>query len=294
MLLKNLSLVAALCPRLSRDQYSYLLRHYRQRGLEGADLETLLKKGPKDYGWDLGELKREAVRLQYYLEQTDVHHVYPGHCLYPESLFQLDRPPLFFLLKGDLRVWEGRFLSVVGARRYTSDSAVWMRRELKPFVEREKICTVSGGAIGVDQEAHSLGAFYGAGTVAVLPSGLEQIYPKSLSLPESGALLFSEWLPWETVRPYYFKFRNRIISALSPGLLIIEAGEKSGTMLTADWAGDLGREIGVVPGSPLLPSYRGSLRLLQEGAAVITDLKDLHLWWQGLTRSSSSSAAGAL
>lgn len=281
MLHAAVSLLAAVIPRLSWPQYRFLVDHFQAQGLQSAPAAALLKKFPAEVP-NLPAVQENLERLTSYLLREEVHHVHPAHPLYPRSLLQLERPPLFLLLRGDLSVLGVRGLSVVGARRFSEDSARWMRAELKPFLKKWQVATISGGAYGVDQEAHRLGLYHGGGTLVVLPSGLSAIYPKNLSLQGPNVLLMSEWLPWEVVRPYYFKYRNRIIAALSRGLVVIEAAEKSGTMLTAQWAADLGRDIAVVPGTPMMSSYGGSLRLIQEGAHLIRDQEDLGFWWEGL------------
>lgn len=298
MLAKSLSMISAALPRLRFDQLLWALDYFKSKGYQDLPPVQLLKKLPMVEG--ALEAEETLPKLVDHLESCSDLHIYPGHPLYPECFYELSSPPFFLMLRGDHRALQETGLSVVGSRKYSMDAAGWMRSELKSFLAKSRVQVVSGGAFGVDQEAHKLGLYHGGGTVIVLPSGLDEIYPTQLRSWQKdflarGALFVSEWLPWELVRPYHFQHRNRLIAALSPATLIVEAGEKSGTMLTANWAAQLGREVGVLPGSPLEPSFRGSLKLLQAGAALIADRNDLQLWWESAVRrapvKSSSSVS---
>jgi DNA protecting protein DprA len=297
MIAKNLSIVAAAIPKVCMEQWLMLKDYFTKKGWQDLPPEKLLYKIPGMK--EAAKFEPTVIRLRTHLETCSDLHLYPGHEDYPKCFYELSSPPLFLMLRGKIETLQSPCLSVVGSRKFSVDAASWMRSELKAFLQKSGVVVVSGGAYGVDQEAHKLALYHGGGTLVVLPSGLDEIYPPQLrqwqgEFLELGALFLSEWLPWEKVRPYHFQHRNRLIASLSPGTLVVEAGEKSGTMITANWAAELGREVGVIPGSPLDPSYRGSLKLLQAGADLIADRSDLQVWWDRLKRTSRTLKVPAL
>src|SRR5699024_9332416 len=151
-------------------------------------------------------------------------------------------------------------LSVIGTRTPSGEATDKIRYIVKPLV-KNKWVIVSGMAKGIDSLAHWLSLSYQGKTIAVLGGGFHHIYPKqNISLfsqiTEKG-LILSEYAPHIPPKPYHFPERNRIISGLSFGTLVIEATEKSGTLITVDQALDQGREVYAVPGSPLVPQTKG-------------------------------------
>jgi DNA processing protein len=141
---------------------------------------------------------------------------------------------------------------------------------------------VSGGARGIDFEAH-MGCLRAKGqTIAFLPGGLQSPYPRShhflfKQILEQEGLLVSEFISTDQVRKENFYQRNRLIAGVSEGVVIVEAALKSGTWMTAHKAMSENRDLFIVPGSPLLESYEGSMQLIREGASVMTCAKDLYL-----------------
>jgi DNA processing protein len=137
------------------------------------------------------------------------------------------------------------------------------------------VTVVSGMALGIDGEAHRGALQSGGNTVAVLGSGLRVPYPAShrtlfQEIGERG-LLVSEFLPQESAQPHHFPKRNRIIAALSRAVVVVEAGRKSGALITVDHGLDLGKDIIAIPGSVENPQAVGSNGLLKEGARILTD-----------------------
>jgi DNA processing protein len=193
---------------------------------------------------------------------------------YPGALWELPDPPPVLFLRGRWELLHGPAVAIVGSRKATETgrrSAETMAR----ILGAAGICVVSGLALGIDGAAHR-GALAGGGpTVAVLGSGLDVGYPAAHrplreKIARQGALL-SEFLPGEEARKYHFPKRNRIIAALARAVIVVEAGARSGALITVDHALDLGREVLVTPGSVENPQAVGSNGLLRDGARPLTD-----------------------
>ncbi|MFN7454866.1 MAG: DNA-processing protein DprA [Pseudobdellovibrionaceae bacterium] len=207
----------------------------------------------------------------------------PTHPWYPDSFRGIDYPPHVLRMEGR-PCWQNNIcLSVVGSRDVHRDYLLWMRLHLAPVVQEEGLVTISGGARGVDQEVHQISLQAGLPTVVLLPSGLDQIYPREVlnlrdKILRSGGALLSEYGSQVEMKKHFFQQRNRLISALGDALLIIQAGEKSGTGITAQYAADQGKSLYVLPAHPMDVASRGNLRLLGEGATMVRDRMDLKLF----------------
>lgn len=212
-----------------------------------------------------------------------------GEDLFPPSCFLMEEPPLTLSYQGS-PAWLGeRTLSVVGSREPSFESIQWMEKEFAPFCEKEKPCVVSGGARGVDQKSHSIALRKGAPTVVVLPSGLGCLYPESLKewigpVLDQGGCFVSEYVFEQRMHKHLFHHRNRLIAALGRATLLVEARKRSGTLITAQQAIQMGRSVLVVPGHPQDPHFSGSLDLLAEGAMIIRDAQDLHMHFEAELR----------
>jgi DNA processing protein len=198
---------------------------------------------------------------------------------YPANLRHIADPPPYFLLRGTLAATDPKFVAVVGARA-ASDAGRRMARRLGLELAAQGFTVVSGLARGIDCEAHQ-GALDGRGkTVAVLGSGIDIIYPPehkgiAETMIENGGGLISE-LPLGTPpMPENFPSRNRLISGLCLGVVVVEAAEKSGSLITARMALEQDRQVFAVPGSPLTGKTRGSNRLLKEGARLVECVEDV-------------------
>lgn len=195
---------------------------------------------------------------------------------FPPLLAVLDPPPPVLSVRGDVSLAARPCLAMVGARN-ASAAGRKMARDLAGVLGAKGWVIVSGLARGIDAEAHA--ASLGTGTIAVLAGGLDHIYP-----PEHEALfheiaarglIVSESPFGYTAQARDFPRRNRIISGLSRGTLVVEASERSGSLITARMAGEQGREVMAVPGSPLDPRAAGANRLLKQGASLITSAADV-------------------
>jgi len=197
---------------------------------------------------------------------------------YPRNLKEIDNPPLILYVQGTLEPDDALAVAMVGTRRasiYGLNAATRLAANLAQM----GVAVVSGLALGIDAAAHR-GALKGLGrTIAVLGSGLATIYPSENAalaehICESGALV-SEFPMLFPVEASNFPRRNRLISGLSLGVVVVEAGRRSGALITARWAGEQGREVMAVPGRIDAPTGQGSNRLLRDGATLVTSAQDI-------------------
>jgi len=197
---------------------------------------------------------------------------------YPNLLKQIFRPPFVLYFRGDLSVLEMPVLSIVGSRNPTEYGRSVVRKLVPPLIE-EGFAICSGLARGIDREAHVQTMRAGGKTVAVLPGGFEQVYPPELGdLAEQIAarhLLLTEYPPHFPPKRPQFPERNRIIAGLSWGTIVVEAARKSGSLITARFALEAGREVFAVPGPITHPNSHGTNRLIQEGAKLVLDSGDI-------------------
>lgn len=192
---------------------------------------------------------------------------------YPPALLQLSDPPPLLYLRGDPALLSGRRVAIVGSRAATPTGRRGAERIARELSEAG-VTVVSGLALGIDAAAHRGALAARGGTIAVLGAGPDRPYPAGNrglfeEIVERG-LLLSEFAPGESPRPYHFPRRNRIIAALSAAVVVVEAARKSGALITADHALDLGREVFGVPGSIENPQAAGVHALLREGAHLLT------------------------
>jgi DNA processing protein len=211
---------------------------------------------------------------------------------YPALLDFIADPPPVLWIKGSTDVLARRAIAVVGSRaatRYALDVGFRLGSEL---AERGAV-VVSGLARGVDSAAHRGCLDAGGSTVAVLGSGLDRIYPAehgalAAAIAKDGALI-SELAPGAAPLPEHFPLRNRIISGLSLAVVVVEASENSGSLITGRYAIEQGRDVMAVPGSVLSGRNRGSHALLKDGAKVVETaedvLEDLGAWSADVPRS---------
>jgi DNA processing protein len=200
-----------------------------------------------------------------------------GDPRYPERLAAIDDPPPALWLRGTAPL-DAPAVAIVGSRAAAVDS-LHVARSLARDLALRGMTVVSGLARGVDSAAHR-GALDGGGvTIAVLGSGVDVIYPPEHdALAEEitrNGLLLSELVPGTPPRPGHFPMRNRIIAGLSLGVVVVEASERSGSLITADLALAQGREVMAVPGGVCSGRHRGAHALLKAGAAVIESADDV-------------------
>lgn len=206
---------------------------------------------------------------------------------YPYYLKQIYDPPIALFVKGSLEnVNQEKCLAVVGSRK----ASHYIQQVVKKIIcdlRGTGITIVSGMAAGVDSCAHNAALESGLPTLAVLGSGFDNVYPKSNkklfeNIQHNGAAI-SEYFPETKPLQMHFPRRNRIISGLSQGTLVAEAGLKSGALITANICLEQNRELMCIPGTITNPNTQGIFKLMKEGAAVVTKAKDILevLEWTG-------------
>jgi DNA processing protein len=203
---------------------------------------------------------------------------------YPDRLRELHDPPLAMFTCGtraDALRWQRPSVAVVGARR-ASEAGLRLAERLAGAVAEAGGLVVSGLARGIDAAAHE-GALEASGvTLAVLGCGVDVAYPRSnrhiYDRIRARGLLVSEYPPGTPPAPWRFPARNRLIAALAGATLVVEARARSGALITADHALDIGRDVLAVPGAPGFTSSAGTNGLLKSGAGLIEDAADLCSW----------------
>ena len=206
-----------------------------------------------------------------------VRFIARGSSDYPPALYDLPSPPQELYALGSLQTLNAPVVTVVGTRDSTPYGER-VARELCTQLARAGACIVSGMARGIDAAAHRAALTESGATTAVLGTGVDVPYPVGhRELHERIAqrgLLLSEFPPGQRAARGCFPRRNRILAALAKVTIVVEAGHKSGALLTAGHAVDLGRTVGVVPGPIDSPQSEGSNQLLRDGANVIATIDD--------------------
>jgi len=243
-----------------------------------ADLETI----PEMQARHIARLRDSSLgatpRQMVWLERPDVHVIWHGHPEYPRPLSELPDPPPILFVRGRLDEADRFAVGIVGSRRATPYGRSVAERLARELTSRG-LTVVSGGAIGIDTAAHR-GALAGGGrTIAVLGCGLDVDYPRDNrdlfeQVAESGALI-TEYPLGAQPEAWRFPLRNRIISGLSQGTLVVEAPRASGALITARYAAEHGRPVMAVPGNIDRPGSQGTNDLLKDGAILVTETEDI-------------------
>lgn len=222
-----------------------------------------------------GEAREGVLRALEVADRLRMATVLWTEGVYPRALLHLADPPPVLFLRGRTELLAEPGVAVVGSRKATA-RARRVAHDLGAAVARRGTAVVSGLALGVDGAAHE-GALRGGGpTVAVLGCGADRVYPATHGrlfrrIVEEG-LVVSEFPPGTKALPYHFPRRNRILAALSRALVVVEAGERSGALITVDHALDLGVEVWAVPGPVDEPACLGSNALLSDGARALVSV----------------------
>jgi DNA processing protein len=222
--------------------------------------------------------KNRAVQELRNVAEGNCSVVCPVDESYPANLLNIADPPVALFCRGDMACLEKPTVAIVGSRAATTYGKR-VSFELARELARHGICVVSGMAMGVDGEAHA-GALAGGGaTIGVLGCGVDVVYPHqhaSLFKEVAGrGLLMSEYPLGTTPDGFRFPERNRIISGVSLGTVVVEASLKSGSLITARLALDYGRDVFAVPGRIDSPKSQGTHRLLQQGAKLVSCVDDI-------------------
>jgi DNA processing protein len=240
----------------------------RQTGLDSRAIESLQGTRRRlDPARELARTRAAGIQVLTWDDQD-----------YPMYLKEIPDPPPVLYARGDLQARDQWAVAVVGTRRLTSYGR-HVTRQLVADLVSNGVTIVSGLARGIDGVAHQAALETGGRTLAVLGSGIGRIYPpehRNLAqrIAQQGAVL-SDFPPDTSPEPGNFPRRNRIISGLSLGVLVIEAGAKSGAIITARFALEQGRDVFAVPGNINARASLGANRLIQQGAKLVLDAGDI-------------------
>ncbi|MFU8773263.1 MAG: DNA-processing protein DprA [Anaerolineales bacterium] len=197
---------------------------------------------------------------------------------YPRRLMEIDQPPPVLFVRGEICAEDAWSVAVVGTRRVTAYGRQ-IAEDVAATLARNGVTVISGLARGVDAIAHLAALNAGGRTIAIMGSGIDRIYPpENRELAEriiSKGALVSDYPPGTPPDASNFPPRNRIISGLSMAVVVVEAGNKSGALITAAFAADQGREVFAVPGNITAPQSQGTNRLIYNGARPLLDPREV-------------------
>ncbi|MBY6217334.1 DNA-processing protein DprA [Qipengyuania aquimaris] len=273
-------------PNIGPVSYAMLLARYGTAAKALEALPELGKGGKRQYRaapFDKIEREVEGVR------KAGARYLFHDQPDYPRLLGEIDGAPPIVTYRGDLSLASKPCVAMVGARN-ASAAAVKLARDFGQGLAEAGFTVVSGLARGIDGAAHE-GAM--PSTIGVIASGIDIAYPpQHTDLQEriaSECLLIAEQPPGTEPRGSHFPSRNRIIAGLASGTLVVEAAVKSGSLITARLAGEAGREVMAIPGSPLEARSHGCNHLIREGAVLVQspeDVVELLTGFEGQPRST--------
>jgi DNA processing protein len=237
------------------------------RGLTPTSVERLREAGSKDLSRALEAMQSHRIRLMLSTDED-----------YPSALRGIPDPPPYLFVRGTVEAEDEVAVAIVGTR-HTTEYGRGIAEKLAADLARQGVTVVSGLARGVDTHAHRGALEAGGRTFAVCGCGLDIVYPsdnKSLmEQVEGSGAAFSEFAPTVHPEAWHFPARNRIISGLSAGVIVVEAGERSGALITADFASEQGRDVFAIPGNIHKAQSRGAHGLIKAGATLIESAEDV-------------------
>ena len=244
--------------------------------------EELMLDGIKEKQADEIVNTRYRYNLDKYLEymnnnNIELINVYDKN--YPDKLKVIYDPPIVLYVKGNKKILKEKGISIVGCRLCTKYGEK-IAKELAYNLSLNNINIISGLAKGIDSFAHRGSLKAHGRTLAVVGCGLDRVYPQENKklfdeIISSGGAVISEYIIGTKPLAQNFPRRNRIISGLSDGVVVIEAREKSGTLITVDFALEQGKNIYAVPGNIDSPNSYGTNELIKQGAKIITNMQDI-------------------
>lgn len=225
------------------------------------------------------EAQRSLDQTFDWLARHDHHLIFRGDQHYPPLLNSISVPPTFLYVKGSCEAWDSPCIGIVGARA-ASGYGRKMAEHWGQQLSQQGLSVISGGARGIDTYAHQGAINARKPTVAVMGTGLLHLYPKqNMKLFEAilaqGGALISEYALATEVRPQLFPPRNRIISGMSHGVWVVEASEKSGSLISARYALEENRGVFALPGRVGDPQASGTNQLIRQGATLVTGIDDI-------------------
>ncbi len=222
----------------------------------------------------------------------------PADAAYPPLLLEITKPPAPLFVRGDAGTLLLPQLAIVG-RRNATPGGIETAHQFAAWLAARGFCITSGLAEGIDAAAHRGALSVGGKTIAVCGTGLDMVYPRqhrelAREIIQAGGALVSEFARGTTVHPSNFPRRNRLISGLSVGTLVVEASLRSGALITARHAMEQGREVFAIPGSIHNPVARGCHRLIRNGAKLVETAADIVDELTGLLAGLALDAAATI
>ncbi len=225
------------------------------------------------------EYRKNLEMYEKYMKtnKIDLINIYDKE--YPEKLKEIYDKPITLYIKGNKEILDEFSLAIIGCRE-NSEYGKKVGSKLSYDIAKKGIVTISGLARGIDSIAHKSTLMAKGKTIAIIGSGIDNIYPpenKKLvdEIVKNGGAVVSEYVIGTKAEKMNFPARNRIISALSDGVIVIEAKKKSGTMITVDFALDNGKEVFAVPGNITSINSEGTNELIKQGAKLITNAEEI-------------------
>jgi DNA processing protein len=286
-------------PNIGPVSYFQLLHRFANAQAALAALPDLAARGGGRYQIASATRIEEEIAA---VRASGARYLFHDAPDYPDALAALEVPPALLIMRGDGALLRQPAVGLVGARN-ASAGAVKLAREFAADLAGRGYAVVSGLARGIDAAAHKgalAGMALGGGTVGVIASGIDIAYPpENTALQEEVAtrgLLIAEMPPGTQPLARHFPVRNRIIAGLCAGTVVVEAAPRSGSLITARLAGEAGREVMAVPGSPLDSRSRGCNQLIRDGAVLVQsadDVAELLERFDGTARQSFGASFGA-
>ncbi|MGB5822471.1 MAG: DNA-processing protein DprA [Proteocatella sp.] len=213
------------------------------------------------------------------MDKMGVDYIICSDEKFPDTLRHIAEPPYLIYYMGNIELINKFSIAVIGSRKPTSYGIFAANKFAKELSERG-IVIISGFAMGIDSESHRCVVNHGGETIGILGTSFDNMYPRSnikfaKEMIEKNNLIITEYPLSKDTKPYHFVQRNRLISGLSQGLLVIEAGIKSGTLTTVDFALDQGKNIFAIPGNINSPNSIGTNNLIKFGAKMTLSCEDI-------------------
>lgn len=218
-------------------------------------------------------------RYETYMKQNNIEliHIYDKY--YPQKLKKIYDKPIVLYIKGNKSILNEFSLAIIGCREHTKYGEM-VAKNMSYQISKNNIVTISGLAMGIDSIAHKETLRAKGKTIAVIGSSIDNIYPEenkelAKEIIKNGGTIISEYVIGTKPQKMNFPARNRIISGMSNGVVVIEAKKKSGTMITVDFALEQGKEVFAVPGNILSKNSEGTNELIKQGAKLVTNVEDI-------------------
>lgn len=261
-------------PNIGPVSYRQLVARF---GSAGKALEALPDFASRAGGRVFTAASSDAIHREIEkLQRFGAHYLFIDDADYPVPLAELENAPPVLTYLGNIALASQTNVAMVGARN-ASAAGCRMARSIAQELGEKEITVTSGLARGIDAAAHQ--GSLATGTIAVIAGGIDIVYPPEHAELQARiaaeGLLIAEMAPGVEPRARHFPYRNRIIAGLSAGTVVVEAIPKSGSLITARLAGEAGREVMAIPGSPLDPRSRGCNQLIREGATLVQNAGEI-------------------